>query len=113
MKTYSFTPQGVCAKQITFAIDEQGKLHDVRFIGGCPGNLSAIGKLLEGADPKNVAVLLKGNDWPDLCQMTEAVGRNIDKQTGHDVSRHSPSNYGFGRKAVAKYRGWKPGMIPP
>ena len=62
MKTYSFTPQGVCAKQITFAIDEQGKLHDVRFIGGCPGNLSDIGKLLEGADPKNVAVLLKGND---------------------------------------------------
>ena len=66
MKTYSFTPQGVCAKQITFAIDEQGKLHDVRFIGGCPGNLSAISKLLEGADPKNVAVLLKGNDWADL-----------------------------------------------
>ena len=62
MKTYSFTPQGVCAKQITFAIDDDGKLHDVRFIGGCPGNLSAIGKLLEGADPKNVAVLLKGND---------------------------------------------------
>ena len=62
MKTYSFTPEGVCAKQITFAIDEKGRLHDVRFIGGCPGNLSAISKLLEGADPKNVAVLLKGND---------------------------------------------------
>ena len=62
MKTYSFTPQGVCAKQITFAIDEQGKLHDVRFIGGCPGNLSAISKLLEGADPKNVASRLQGND---------------------------------------------------
>ena len=67
MKTYSFTPQGVCAKQITFAIDEQGKLHDVRFIGGCPGNLSAIGKLLEGADPKNVAVLLKGRECKIVC----------------------------------------------
>lgn len=62
MKTYSFIPQGVCAKQLTFTIGDDGKLHDVHFIGGCSGNLSAISKLLEGADPKNVADLLRGND---------------------------------------------------
>ena len=38
MKSYSFTPQGVCAKRITFAIGDDGKLHDVHFVGGCPGN---------------------------------------------------------------------------
>ena len=62
MKSYSFTPQGVCAKRITFAIGDDGKLHDVHFVGGCPGNLSAISKLLEGADPKDTAALLQGND---------------------------------------------------
>lgn len=62
MKSYSFTPQGVCAKRITFAIGDDGKLHDVHFVGGCPGNLSAIGKLLEGAVPKDTAALLQGND---------------------------------------------------
>lgn len=62
MKSYSFTPQGVCAKRITFAIGDDGKLHDVHFVGGCPGNLSAIGKLLEGADLKDTAALLQGND---------------------------------------------------
>ena len=62
MKSYSFTPQGVCAKRITFAIGDDGKLHDVHFVGGCPGNLSAIGKLLEGADPQSTAALLQGND---------------------------------------------------
>ena len=62
MKSYSFTPQGVCAKRITFAISDDGKLHDVHFVGGCPGNLSAISKLLEGADPKDTAALLQGND---------------------------------------------------
>ena len=62
MKSYSFTPQGVCAKLITFAIGDDGKLHDVHFVGGCPGNLSAIGKLLEGADPQSTADLLQGND---------------------------------------------------
>ena len=35
MKSYSFTPQGVCAKRITFAI---------------------------GDDPKDTAALLQGND---------------------------------------------------
>ena len=62
MKSYSFTPQGVCAKRITFAIGDDGKLHDVHFVGGCPGNLSAIGKLLEGADPLSTADLLQGTD---------------------------------------------------
>lgn len=62
MKSYSFTPQGVCAKRITFAIGDDGKLHDVHFVGGCPGNRSAISKLLEGADLKDTAALLQGND---------------------------------------------------
>ena len=47
---------------ITFAIGDDGKLHDVHFVGGCPGNLSAISKLLEGADPQSTAALLQGND---------------------------------------------------
>lgn len=62
MKDYSFQTSGVCAKEITFRIDDGGKLRDVRFRGGCPGNLLAIGKLVEGADPKYVADLLRGND---------------------------------------------------
>ena len=53
MKNYSYTPQGVCSRKITFALDEAGKLHDVKFTGGCPGNLLAIGKLVEGADAKS------------------------------------------------------------
>ena len=62
MKNYSYTPQGVCARNIVFALDEQGKLHNVKFTGGCPGNLQAIGKLVEGADAKEIADLLRGND---------------------------------------------------
>ena len=62
MKNYTYTPQGVCSRKITFALDEEGKLHDVKFTGGCPGNLLAIGKLVEGADAKTIAALLRGND---------------------------------------------------
>lgn len=44
---YQCIPEGVCAKQISFDI-EDGVLHGVRFTGGCPGSLDAITRLLEG-----------------------------------------------------------------
>lgn len=61
MKDFVYTTSGVCAKQISFSI-EDGKLHNVRFAGGCPGNTAAIGKLLEGADARATMNLLRGND---------------------------------------------------
>ena len=60
MASYAYTPQGVCSRQITFDIEE-GKLHNVKFAGGCPGNLQAIGKLLEGAGAEDTVRRLKGN----------------------------------------------------
>lgn len=62
MASFSFRPQGVCSQEILFDLDSQGKVHRVQFVGGCPGNLTAISKLVEGADAKQVAALLKGND---------------------------------------------------
>lgn len=60
MEHVTFTPKGVCAMQIDFDI-EDGKLHNLKFIGGCNGNLKAIGKLVEGRDAKEVADILRGN----------------------------------------------------
>ena len=57
---FEYTPQGVCSRKINFDIVD-GKLHNVRFTGGCPGNLIAISKLVEGKDAKEVASLLEGN----------------------------------------------------
>ena len=61
MQYYSCQPHGVCARPITFGI-EDNKLHDVKFYGGCPGNTSAISKLLEGRDASEAVSILKGND---------------------------------------------------
>lgn len=57
---FEYTPQGVCSRKINFDIVD-GKLHNVHFTGGCPGNLIAISKLVEGKDAKEVAALLAGN----------------------------------------------------
>ena len=59
---YTYIPKGVCSRQIDFDIDAEGKIHGLRFLGGCDGNLKAIGRLLEGADAKHAADILRGND---------------------------------------------------
>ena len=61
MENFTYYPQGVCSKQIDFEITD-GKLHNVRFVGGCNGNLKAIGRLVEGANAAQIAELLRGND---------------------------------------------------
>lgn len=62
MKSYQFQSQGVCARMIRFSLDEEKNLHDVQFMGGCPGNQAAIGKLVEGKPAEEIAELLAGND---------------------------------------------------
>lgn len=60
MENYHFIPSGVCAREIYFSLDE-GCLHDVHFVGGCPGNTSAVSKLLEGISAREAVDILKGN----------------------------------------------------
>ena len=61
MKHTTFQPVDVCSVLLDFDIDEDGKLHNVIFTGGCNGNLKAIGKLVEGMDASEVADMLRGN----------------------------------------------------
>lgn len=54
-----FTTSGTCSQEITFEIID-GRLHNVAFTGGCPGNLKAIGQLVEGMEAAAVAEKLQG-----------------------------------------------------
>ena len=78
-----FTPKGVCAKQITFEL-EDGKIYNLKFVAGCNGNLKAIGKLLEGQDAKHAADILRGNECGNRgtsCadQLAIAIGEALNK----------------------------------
>lgn len=64
---YNYKPSGVCSKNIEFEIDEEGKIHNVKFTAGCPGNLAAISKLVEGMDANEVSEILEGN----LCGLRQ------------------------------------------
>ena len=61
MDHHTYKPSGVCSVKIDFDIDDDKKLHNVVFTGGCNGNLKAIGRLVEGKDASEIASVLKGN----------------------------------------------------
>ena len=75
---FTYSTKGTCSRQILFDVDENNKMHNVRFIGGCSGNLQGIAKLVEGKDIDEVETLLKGircrgnTSCPD--QLSQAVG---------------------------------------
>ena len=51
--------QGTCSSQIMFEV-ENNKLKNVRFIGGCNGNLQGMSRLVEGMDIDEVIQRIDG-----------------------------------------------------
>ena len=62
MTRYAMKTSRVCAARVYFEIDDDGKLRDVSFMGGCDGQGKAVGKLSEGRPAQEVAQILSGND---------------------------------------------------
>lgn len=59
MKHYTYNTFGTCSARIDFDI-EDGKIHNVTFLGGCNGNLQGIGRLVEGMNINDVISKLEG-----------------------------------------------------
>ncbi len=58
---YSFDTRGTCSTKIDFDIDGD-VITNVRFTGGCNGNLQAVSKLVDGKTVDEIESLLKGID---------------------------------------------------
>lgn len=74
---YSYKASGTCTRQIDFDINEN-IISNVTFYGGCPGNLAAISRVVEGKTVDEIEKLFKdikcGNK-PTSCtaQLAQAV----------------------------------------
>ena len=81
---HTYTTSGTCARQINFEIDENGKLHNVTFVGGCNGNLQGIAALAKDMPAEDIISRLKGircgfknTSCPDqLAQALESILAN-------------------------------------
>lgn len=55
---YSFKTSGTCTRQIDFDINDN-IITNVTFYGGCPGNLAAISRVVEGKTVEEIENLFK------------------------------------------------------
>ncbi len=58
---YSYNTNGTCSRVIDFEV-ENGILKNVRFTGGCHGNLQGIAALVEGLEVEDVIQSSKESD---------------------------------------------------
>ena len=69
MKSITYRTQGTCSRFIELT-GENGVVVDVKFFGGCDGNLQGISKLVKGMRYEDVIERLKGiscNGKPTSC----------------------------------------------
>lgn len=59
MKKYTYRTKGTCSTQIELELDGN-VVHNVKFTGGCDGNLKAIPRLVEGMTVEEVEKRLSG-----------------------------------------------------
>lgn len=55
-----YTTKGTCSMAIEYELDDEQRVHNVKFIGGCSGNTQGVAKLVEGMPAKEVISRLEG-----------------------------------------------------
>lgn len=81
MKEVIYETTGTCSKYIKFELDDEQRIHNLQFIGGCPGNTVGVAKLVEGEKASEVISRLKGircGNKPTSCpdQLAQALAQN-------------------------------------
>ena len=59
MKKFTYLTKGTCSSQIELELDGN-VVHNVKFTGGCDGNLKAIPKLVEGMTVEEIESRISG-----------------------------------------------------
>ena len=75
-----YIPQGICPKEIQFAI-ENGAVKNVNFVGGCPGNLKAISGLIDGMMVDDVIAKFKGNICRNQTSCVDQLAKALEERT--------------------------------
>ncbi len=84
MKTITYKTTGTCS-QVIMVTGDNGCVVDVKFYGGCNGNLQGIARLVRGMRYEDVIKRLKGiscNGKPTSCpdQLCRAIEQLISEE---------------------------------
>ena len=75
-----YSTKGTCSKQIVYDLDQENRVHNLKFIGGCSGNLQGIAKLVEGRKAEDLIPLLKGIRCKQNTSCPDQLARALEEQ---------------------------------
>ena len=76
---YEYTTKGTCSRTILFDL-EDGKVHNVQFVGGCNGNLKGISRLLKGMKAEDAIARMEGTTCgPRPTSCPDQIAKNLKK----------------------------------
>lgn len=85
MKKIDYITKGVCSRKIKIIINDDNKIENVVFLGGCSGNTIGLSKLVAGMDVDEVIKKLKGitcgykkTSCPDQLAIALEKGKTSD-----------------------------------
>ncbi len=77
MNTY--LTNGTCSRQIIFEVTPENKVKNVKFIGGCLGNLQGVSRLVENRDIDEVISLLSGISCRNNTSCPDQLAKALKK----------------------------------
>ena len=86
---FTYFTSGTCSRQIIFEVDEDNKLHGLKFIGGCSGNLQGVARLCEGKDIDEIESLLSGVKCRNNTSCPDQLSKAI---TAYKKSKEDSAN---------------------
>ena len=89
MRHYDYKTKGTCSQMISLDLDGD-VVRNIRFMGGCNGNLQGISKLVEGMTVDKIEEKLQGikcGRKPTSCpdQLAKAVRKAYEAQKNGEV----------------------------
>ncbi|MBQ2528278.1 MAG: TIGR03905 family TSCPD domain-containing protein [Spirochaetales bacterium] len=60
MRTIEYRPSGICAVHITIVLDDEDRVQDLSFLGGCDGNHKGLNALIKGMKADEAIERLSG-----------------------------------------------------
>ena len=86
-KEFSFPNSGTCSKQTNFVLNDDHTIESMEVIGGCNGNLKAIGRLVEGQEASKVSAILRGNTCgPRPTSCADQLSKAIDQALAEKIA---------------------------
>ncbi len=76
---FTYSTKGTCSRMITFDVDADDKIHNVRFMNGCSGNLQGIAKLVEGKSLDEIQATLTGIKCRNNTSCPDQLCKAIDE----------------------------------